>query len=49
MKNKLKNAVHYIEANRDEMGDKKALDLLIKALKKIVLQKRLFDLKEAMV
>lgn len=35
MKNKLKNAVHYIEANRDEMGDKKALDLLIKALKKI--------------
>ncbi|MED2945524.1 hypothetical protein P4284_23470 [Bacillus swezeyi] len=35
MKNKLKNAVHYIEANRDEMGDKKALDLLIKAIKKI--------------
>ncbi|MEC0764971.1 hypothetical protein P8898_21995 [Bacillus haynesii] len=35
MKNKLKNAVQYIEANRDEMGDKKALDLLIKALKKI--------------
>ncbi|WP_302052523.1 hypothetical protein [Bacillus licheniformis] len=35
MKDKLKIAVHHIEVNRDEMGEKKVLDLLIKAIKKI--------------
>ncbi|MFT0803319.1 hypothetical protein VSK91_22075 [Bacillus swezeyi] len=35
MKNKLKIAVHHIEVNRETMSDKAALDLLIKAVKKI--------------
>ncbi|WP_269769336.1 hypothetical protein [Bacillus glycinifermentans] len=35
MKNELKTAVRYIEANRETMSDKEALELLIKAIKKI--------------
>ncbi|WP_340191385.1 hypothetical protein [Bacillus amyloliquefaciens] len=36
MKDKLTSAVHFIEVNRDEMGDKKSLNMLLKALKKII-------------
>ena len=34
MKANLASAISFIEANRDEMGDKKSLDMLIKAVKK---------------
>lgn len=36
MQDKLTSAVHFIEVNRDEMGDKKSLNMLLKALKKII-------------
>ncbi|MED1228358.1 hypothetical protein P4T89_12610 [Bacillus nakamurai] len=36
MKEKLSLAVNFIENNRDEMGNKKSLDMLLKALKKII-------------
>lgn len=36
MKDKLTSVVHFIEVNRDEMGDKKSLNMLLKALKKII-------------
>jgi len=36
MKDKLKIAVHHIEVNRETMNDKAALDLFIKAIKKII-------------
>ncbi|WP_263315955.1 hypothetical protein [Bacillus swezeyi] len=36
MKNKLKIAVRHIEVNRETMSDKAALDLFIKAIKKII-------------
>ncbi|MED4848292.1 hypothetical protein [Bacillus atrophaeus] len=36
MKDKLISAVNFIEVNRNEMKDKKSLDMLLKALKKII-------------
>ncbi|MGD1413436.1 hypothetical protein [Bacillus stercoris] len=36
MKDKLTAAVHFIEVNRDEMGNKESLNILLKALKKII-------------
>ncbi|MGG0066031.1 hypothetical protein ABEX95_05485 [Bacillus subtilis] len=36
MKDKLTSAVHFIEVNRDEMGNKESLNILLKALKKII-------------
>ncbi|WP_272947788.1 hypothetical protein [Bacillus amyloliquefaciens] len=36
MKDKLISTVSFIEANRNEMKDKKSLDMLLKALKKII-------------
>lgn len=36
MNDKLTSAVHFIEMNRDEMGDKESLNMLLKALKKII-------------
>ncbi|WP_426568811.1 hypothetical protein P5614_022370, partial (plasmid) [Bacillus velezensis] len=36
MQDKLMSAVHFIEVNRDEMGDKKSLNMLLKAVKKII-------------
>lgn len=36
MKDKLTSAVHFIEVNRDEMGDKESLNMPLKALKKII-------------
>ncbi|GIN68487.1 MULTISPECIES: hypothetical protein [Bacillus] len=35
MKDTLKIAINFIEVNRKELGDKKALDMLLKAIKKI--------------
>ncbi|MEC2062621.1 hypothetical protein [Bacillus inaquosorum] len=40
MKNKLTSAVHFIEVNRDEMGDKESLNMLLKALNKIINEER---------
>ncbi|MFC8150419.1 hypothetical protein ACFUP3_12000 [Bacillus paralicheniformis] len=36
MEDKLKITVHHIEVNRETMSDKAALDLFIKAIKKII-------------
>lgn len=36
MKDKLTSAVHFIEVNRDEMSDKESLNMLLKALNKII-------------
>ncbi|MGK4040845.1 hypothetical protein AB0Y20_00990 [Heyndrickxia oleronia] len=36
MKDKLENIVMFIEANRDELGNKKALDMTLNALRKII-------------
>ncbi|AFJ61996.1 MULTISPECIES: hypothetical protein [Bacillus] len=36
MQDKLTSTIHFIEVNRDEMGDKKSLNMLLKALKKII-------------
>ncbi|MFP3417979.1 MULTISPECIES: hypothetical protein [Bacillus] len=36
MKEKLITAVGFIEANRKEMGDKKSLNMLLKALDRLI-------------
>ncbi|QZA70254.1 hypothetical protein 278BB001_103 [Bacillus phage 278BB001] len=36
IKNDLTTALHFIESNREDLGDKKALDLLLKGIKKVI-------------
>lgn len=36
IKDDLTTALHFIESNREDLGDKKALDMLLKGIKRIV-------------
>lgn len=36
IKDNLTIALHFIESNREDLGDKKALDLLLKGVKKVI-------------
>lgn len=36
IKDDLTIALHFIESNREDLGDKKALDMLLKGIKRIV-------------